>query len=485
MCFIRLKNLFSRLGRENYSSALATELLFRQREDCQKHIQQHQDVLYYSRERLDDLINTRLRSLLLHAKTHSPWYKKTLAKINIENFSKDRINELPIINKAILMENWDSIVTHPKLSLARVEKHLSQKTSKLNTLYLSSRYQVITTGGSSGKRGIFIYDWDEWITFHLSFIRYPLYNYERTQLVTAKLNERSTIVSLFVTNTAIGAYALAKTFWRAENVYFLPMAVTPLPLVIAQLNQILPDIITASPSYLHKVCQLVQKGEIKIKPKILVVGGEPLFEQTLALIKETWPEADIFNIFGCTEGMVGRSCRANTDELHLNEDLCIVEPLDEKNRPVDKGVLACKVYITNLYNYTLPLIRYENADDILFLDKICDCGSQHQLIKAPQGRPGCDFNYPGNIFVHHSLFLPPLLLEKNIQEYQIEQTLEGVNIKIVVNGYVDKRKLQENIRLRLSKTGLFDAKVTIIEVPEIIYLFSGKLNRFIPLNPET
>lgn len=75
---------------------------------------------------------------------------KTLAKINVENFTKDRLEELPIINKTILMENWDAIVTDPKLSLALIEKHMS-KNDKLDTLYLGSKYQVVATGGSSGN----------------------------------------------------------------------------------------------------------------------------------------------------------------------------------------------------------------------------------------------------------------------------------------------------------------------------------------------
>ncbi|CAM2877851.1 Coenzyme F390 synthetase [Legionella steigerwaltii] len=478
----KLNHLFHRTDERNYRSITPRELTLQHIRDFEKQFQQNREAIHYSKEILQDLVNKRLRALLQHAKSKSPWYKNTLAKINIEHFTKERLEELPTINKTILMENWDAIVTNPKLSLALVEKHMSQKNDRLDTLYLFSNYHVVATGGSSGKRGIFIYDWDEWISFHTAFIRFPLYNHERTQMVTKKLNANSKTVSLFVANTAIAAYSLAKTFWRHnENTYFLPMAVTPLNIVITRLNQILPDIITAAPSYIHKVCQLVQKEHIKIEPKILILGGEPLFEQTLALIKETWPKVDIFNVFGCTEGMVGLSCRANTDEMHLNDDQCIVEPLDAQNRPVDKGIMACKVYITNLYNYTLPLIRYENSDEILFLNKTCDCGVQHQLIKAPKGRPGCDFNYPGNIFVHHSLFLGALLPEKNIQEYQVEQTIDGANIKIVSTGFINKFELQENIRLRLSKVGLFDAKVNIIEVPEMIYLYSGKLNRFIPL----
>ncbi len=75
-----------------------------------------------------------------------------------------------------------------------------------------------------------------------------------------------------------------------------------------------------------------------------------------------------------------------------------------------------------------------------------------------------------------------LLPEKNIQEYQVEQTIDGANIRVVTTGFINKSQLQKNIRLRLSKVGLMDAQVNITEVPEIKYLYSGKLNRFIPLN---
>ena len=257
-----LNQLFNRIYERNDNPFLPTELILRHKEDCKREWQKNVEAIYYSKEMLQDLCNKRLRALLLHAKSKSPWYKKTLAKINIDNFTKERLDELPTINKTILMENWDALVTNPKLSLALVENHLSKKSEKLDTLYLFSRHHVVSTGGSSGKRGIFIYDWDEWITFYTSFMRYPLYNNERTCIVTTKLNADARRVSLFVTNTAVAAYSLAKTFWQHnENLHFLPMAVTPLNLVITRLNQIMPDIIISSPSYLHKVCQLVQKDK--------------------------------------------------------------------------------------------------------------------------------------------------------------------------------------------------------------------------------
>lgn len=480
--FNTMKELFYRVYDREKHSIAPNELISRHIEDFYKYYPKQQESIHYSKEQLDALTNKRLQILLLYAKKNSPWYKKTLAKIDPEHFTKERLDELPTINKSILMEHWDEIVTNPKLSLAFVERHLSRKNEKIDTLYLLSRYHALSTGGSSGKRGVFIYDWDEWTLFFNAFTRYNFYNHDRTFLLTDQTNSPPKTVCLAVKNTATVIYALSRTFIQYnEHMYFLPMATTPLNIVISKLNKIHPDIITAPPSYIHKVCQLVQKGLVKIEPKILFIGSEPLFELTEALIKETWPNVNIFNTFACSEGLVGTSCRANTNEIHLNEDLCIVEPVDEHNHPLAKGTMASKILLTNLYNYTLPLIRYENADEILFLNKQCDCGSPHQLIRTPTGRPEFDFHYPGNIFVHHSLFLGPLLREKNIQEYQIIQTAEGVHIKILPTGFVDKDQLKEKIHLSLRQVGLAAAEVTVIEVKEFVYLPSGKFNRFIPL----
>lgn len=46
----------------------------------------------------------------------------------------------------------------------------------------------------------------------------------------------------------------------------------------------------------------------------------------------------------------------------FNTDLCIVELVGADNRPVTPGAPSAKVLVTNLYNVTQPLIRYEPTD---------------------------------------------------------------------------------------------------------------------------
>jgi len=49
----------------------------------------------------------------------------------------------------------------------------------------------------------------------------------------------------------------------------------------------------------------------------------------------------------------------------FNTDLCIVELVGADNRPVTPGVPSAKVLVTNLYNVTQPLIRYELTDTFI------------------------------------------------------------------------------------------------------------------------
>lgn len=82
---------------------------------------------------------------------------------------------------------------------------------------------------------------------------------------------------------------------------------------------------------------------------------------------------------------MGISCGAGSG-LHLGEDLSIIEVVDEDGRPVAPGERSAKVYMTNLYNHTLPLIRYEITDEVTLTPGTCPCGSAHRLIEDPQGR---------------------------------------------------------------------------------------------------
>jgi phenylacetate-coenzyme A ligase PaaK-like adenylate-forming protein len=229
------------------------------------------------------------------------------------------------------------------------------------------------------------------------------------------------------------------------------------------------------------LCREVEQGRLHIQPLVISVGGEAFYSLIREALETSWPGASIFNSLGTSEGLAGVTCTANRKEMHLNDDLCIVEPVDVNGQRVDFGVLSEKIYMTNLFNFTLPLIRYEILDEITFLKKTCSCGNSFQLISELKSRADFDFVYENNIFVNHVVFAYALLADKYIREYQVIQTENGAIIKLLTTGVVDLDALNKCLIQKLMELGLIDPTIEFVNVKEFEYPPSGKLRRFIPL----
>ena len=67
-----------------------------------------------------------------------------------------------------------------------------------------------------------------------------------------------------------------------------------------------------------------------------------------------------YNFYATTEGLYGHECPEGS--MHLFDDMCIVENVDEEDRPVPAGEVGARLLVTNLFNHALPLIRFEVSD---------------------------------------------------------------------------------------------------------------------------
>ena len=93
-------------------------------------------------------------ALVAHARAHSPFYREWDGEP---------------LTKTTMMERFDDIVTDPRLRREALLAHVEQITS--DELYLG-RYRVMTTSGSSGRKGLFVYDRPEWVALMSQFLRY-------------------------------------------------------------------------------------------------------------------------------------------------------------------------------------------------------------------------------------------------------------------------------------------------------------------------
>ena len=145
------------------------------------------------------------------------------------------------------------------------------------------------------------------------------------------------------------------------------------------------------------------------------------------------------NAWGMSEGGgVGIPCELARS--HLSEDLVIVEPVDEDGLPVAPGERSAKVYLTNLFNRALPLIRYEITDEVTILSEPCPCGSAHRCVADIQGRLDEAFVYDGRR-VHPHVFRSALARHAGVVEYQVRQTEHGARVTVRCAARVDLERL--------------------------------------------
>jgi phenylacetate-CoA ligase len=438
---------------------------------------QQLERINWSAERLRSERQERLRALVRVAKERSPWHRERLAHLDPQRLREEDMEQIPAMTKDDLMEHWDDIVTNRRLTLDLVESHLDSLTTDA---YLLDRYHPVASGGSSGRRGVFVYDWDAWTLSYLGFTRWLLWDRLTAPELTATPMVSGSVAAEVASHMTS---AQAQTFSSPLlTVHQFPITL-PLQQIVAGLNQVNPTYLYGYPSALHQLTHEARAGNLHISPRRIVTSSEPLLPEIRTALEETW-DAPVGNWWGTSEGgPTGVSC-AKGSGMHLADDLLIVEPLDGEGRPVPPGARSAKVYLTNLCNLILPLIRYEVTDEVTLLAEPCPCGSQHRRVDDIQGRLDDRFIYEGGLMVHPLIFRSALGRERNILEYQVRQTHNGADIAARCLRNVDMQGLRRKIVQELRQLGLKDPEVSITPVDRLERQAIGKLKRFFPLPKE-
>jgi phenylacetate-coenzyme A ligase PaaK-like adenylate-forming protein len=427
-------------------------------------------------ERLWEYRSTRLRNLVRVAVERSSWHRKRLAGVDPGAITEASLAELPVMTKADLMENFDEITTDDQVTLEAVEAYLE---TVVDRPYLLDGYTAVASGGSTGARGVFLYDWEGWSTVWVGLFRYLLRLAGTDPAYAERPMVVATVAAAHFTHASAG---LARTF-SSERFTTLPFPLTlPTEQIVAGLNQTQPDILAAYASAFPVLAAEARAGRLRIAPRRLLSFAEPLLPEIRSAAEEAWG-VRVGNSWAASEGgPLGVAC--DLDNMHLAEDLLIVEPVDADGTPVAPGKCSAKIYLTNLYNEALPLIRFEITDQATILPDLCPCGSAHRLVADVQGRLDDLFHYAGRP-VHPHLFRSALGKHPGIVEYQVCQTPTGAQIAIRCHGPVEIEPLRAEIAAALAGCGLADPEVTVSAVPYLARNQTGKLKRFVALDRAT
>src|SRR6516165_7397158 len=115
----------------------------------------------WPRQRIDDYRTERLRALLAHARKRSPFHAARMGDVDPSRATVSDLAQLPPMLKQEAQDEWDAIITVSDINRARAERILAEQRW---FSYTPSGRQVFSSGGSSGVRGIYVWDWGLFVT---------------------------------------------------------------------------------------------------------------------------------------------------------------------------------------------------------------------------------------------------------------------------------------------------------------------------------
>jgi phenylacetate-coenzyme A ligase PaaK-like adenylate-forming protein len=430
--------------------------------------------LAWSRVQIVAHQRVRLRELVGHAVAYSPFHARRLAGIDVDALDPEDMSALPVMTKTQMMNEFDDVLTDRRLRHGVVEDALASA-GRDPAVPLGS-HLALASGGSSGERGVFVLDRSAAVQFYGSLTRGLTARIAATGgpppggLPAAMVAAGSAV---HATGTAAAVTAGGRLPFR-----FVGVPVTrPLPEIVDRLNALRPPVLFGYATMLARLADERRAGRLRIDPTAVTSTSETCTREIRAAVADGFG-APLVDTYGSTEGLVGSS-RPDEKAIVFAEDGCIVELVDDDNRPVRPGTPSAKVLVTNLYNRAQPLIRYEITDRFV-AEPPTTTGPGHLRARV-EGRADEVFRF-GQVVIHPNVVRSVLVDSPDVLEYQVRQTPAGLDVAAVAEVGLDVTRLGRRLAVALAGAGLarpvVDVRTTtgLARHPE-----TGKLARFVPL----
>ena len=434
-------------------------------------LEDHLGRLDWPRERIERYRDQRLRALLAHARERSPFHARRLRDLDPSSATVADLARLPVMTKQEAQQNWDSIVTAPGLDRERAERILAEQRW---FSYTQEGQQIFCSGGSSGVRGVYVWDWDLFVSAACLAWRMQAWQERRDP----PLRQQARLAVLEAGEPPHASTPLFDVATAAGMETVVVPASAPFDEVVAAVSAARPTHLVGYATVVGRLARAATAGDVDIRPVRVSTNSEPLLDEDRRAIAEAW-NVPVNNLWGSTEiGVQAVGC-GRAAGLHVCEDEVVLERIDENGAPVAPDQPAAHTLATGLANRTFPFIRYDLGDQVTVLPGKCPCGSEFVRLADIAGRLDDDFHYP-TCTVAASVFRYVLGTDARISEYQVQQTPTGARILVV--GSPDVPALTGAVAAALHSHGLPDAQVQVQVVDQLQrHVGTGKLRRFVAL----
>ena len=386
---------------------------------------------FSTRQKLEAYQQRKLKKHLSFVTEKSAFYRK---------YKGHELPDFPIIDKGVMMENFDLINT---VGISKDEA-LEFAVNAERTREFDDKLKNITVGLSSGtshSRGAFLVEKTEtekWAGFVLA--KFLPHGISGKYKVAFFMRANSNLYK------SVGSGNISFEFY---DIY------ADMDKNIEKLGKNGADILVAQPSALLMIAAALDKNEIEIHPETVISIAEVLEKEDEERIKKSFGVEVIHQVYQCTEGCLAATCKCGT--LHLNEDIVFIEKeYIDNNRFIP--------VITDFERTSQPIIRYRLNDVLVEKKEKCSCGSVCTALEKIEGREDDVFIFHGDkkeVKIFPDFIRRCILFSGNIRDYRIVQQADG---NIIIYADIDdsmKEKVKDEFRHLAEDNGF--------ELPEICF----------------
>jgi phenylacetate-CoA ligase len=234
---------------------------------------------------------------------------------------------------------------------------------------------------------------------------------------------------------------------------------------VDRINARRPYFVRGYAGSLYQLARIVRRRNLRLhRPRFVVSSAEVLRPPMRAEIEEAFG-ARVYDFYGSREvGAMAGECQRG--KLHVFTFNNLLEVLAEDGRPAPPGEEG-RVVVTNLHNYSMPMIRYEIGDTALRAEG-CTCGSRLPALVRIAGRITDHFPTARGDIVHGEYFTHLFYFRDWVAEFQVlQRELNRIEVYWVPLAEIpasEKEDIEAKIRLVMGEECAIDWR-RVDEVP--------------------
>lgn len=314
---------------------------------------------FHDRKALEQWQDRKVKAFLQRVLQISTFYQHYY-----QDFQQADWQSLPTINKALMMDNFDTLNT-VNVTKKEAFKTALQAEETRDFKPMMGNITIGLSSGTSGHRGLFLVSPQERLKWAGNILRVLPGSIFKDHKIAFFLRANSNLY------TSVGSRRIQFQFFDLFK---------PIEKHIERLKKYQPTVLVAPPSMLRFIGQAVKAGQLALQPEKVISVAEVLEPFERVWLEDVFRQV-IHQVYQCTEGFLGTTCQYGT--LHLNEDLLVVQ-----KEYLDKSQGKFTPIITDFSRLTQPIIRYRLNDVLNERLEACPCGSVFTALESVEGR--CD-----------------------------------------------------------------------------------------------